>query len=368
MNDEKREPYRVLQVIGKMGLGGAENLIMNIYRSIDKSKVQFDFLVNDDGIFDDEIKNMGGNIYKIPALQKIGGFSYSKKLRKFLLEHPEYEIIHSHMDQVSGIILQIAKKAGVKARISHSHNTNCYNTGIARLYKSYLATKINKNATNLIGCSKEAAKWLFKTRSEEAFILRNGIDLKRFTFSPKQREEVRKELNLNENTFIIGHVGRYNIQKNHRFIVEIFAEYSKTNPNAILLLCGSGENENIKRMVTQYNLKNKVIFYEPTQQIEKIYSAIDFFLFPSLFEGMPLTLIEAQAEGLPVLASDVITRESKVSNNVIYYSLEHSAEEWSKQISKKTDRSQIATKELLEYDCEKNAERLLEYYNKLCKK
>lgn len=363
------EQYRVLHVIGRMSLGGAENLLMNLYRYINRDKIQFDFLVNNDGVFDEEIKKMGGNIYKIPALQKVGPISYKKRLIKFLRQHPEYKIIHSHMDQVSGFILEIAKKAGIKIRISHSHNTNSYKKGLARMYKEYLATKIGKNATHMIACSKEAAEWLFKEKSSEAFILHNGIDLNRFLFNKEQRNTIREELNLNADTLVIGHVGRFNLQKNHKFLVEIFSEYHKINPNSVLLLCGSGEQEEtIRKLVEQLNLTEQVIFYKPTKQVEKVYSAMDFFLFPSLFEGMPLTLIEAQAEGLPVLASDVITKESKVSDFINYYGLENSAKSWSNQINNmiKTDRKQIMTKELEEYDCEKNAQRLLEYYNTIC--
>lgn len=234
------EEIRVLHVFRNMNLGGSQALVMNIYNKIDRKKVQFDFLVSEDGIYDEEIKKMGGRIYKIPYITKVGQKQFAKELKQFFIKHKEYNIVHSHLNQITGVILEEAKKAGVTNRIAHSHSTNNRNNIIIKLYKSYLQSKIKDSATNLFACSKEAAKWLYKSNSENAKILVNGIDLKEYTFSEEKRKEVRESLKIGQDTIVVGHVGRMDYAKNHMFLLDIFHQYQKINSNSILLLVGDG--------------------------------------------------------------------------------------------------------------------------------
>ncbi len=194
---------RVLQVIRAMNIGGAETFIMNMYRNIDREKIKFDFLVSDDGKYDDEIKTLGGKIYKIPYITSVGQLKYVQHLKNFFNSHPEYQIVHSHIDQVSGIILETAKKCGVKTTLSHSHNTRNSNGIVGKIYKEYLQSKINKNSDVKLACGDDAAKWLYKRESVNATVINNGIDTNKFLFSSEYRKEKRKFLGVEESTVVI---------------------------------------------------------------------------------------------------------------------------------------------------------------------
>lgn len=197
------ECVRVLQVIRAMNIGGAETFIMNVYRNIDREKVKFDFLVSGDGKYDEEIRKLGGKIYKIPYITEVGQIRFVQNLKNFFHTHPEYQIVHSHIDQVSGIILETAKKCGVKTTISHSHNTRNSNGIIGKIYKMYLQSKINKNSDIKLACGNDAAKWLYKPEASKAIVVNNGIDTDRFLFSKEHRDEKRKALGVDENTVVI---------------------------------------------------------------------------------------------------------------------------------------------------------------------
>lgn len=319
------EPIRVLQVIGGMNFGGAENFLMNMYRNIDRTKVQFDFLVNRKGVFDDEIKELGGNVYYIPALQKVGPIIYVHNLKNFL-NNNNYSIVHSHLNQVTGLILETAKKCGVKVRIAHCHSSSnsSYNF-ITRIYKNYLNTKINKNATIFFACSEIAAQWLFKEKANEAIIIKNAIDIDRFKFNEEKRKLIRKELKINENEIVVGHVGRFSTVKNHKFLIEIFNEFQKNNENTKLLLVGDGPLRNeIENQTAELNITDKVILVGNKKNVEDYYNAMDLFVFPSLYEGLPLTVIEAQINGLSCYLSDTISREVDITSSICFISLSSS--------------------------------------------
>jgi glycosyltransferase involved in cell wall biosynthesis len=301
-------PLRILHVVVNMNRGGAETLIMNMYRHINRNKVQFDFLTCKEGVFDKEIIKMGGTIHRIPYISDVGHFKYQKVLEKFFLEH-HYKIVHSHMDKMSGFVLLAARKAGIPIRISHSHNTSSEGGVAARAYKWYAGQFILSNATNLFACSNEAAQWLFQKKSNSTKILKNGIESKKFVFSRKLRKQVRNELELADDSFVLGHVGRFNHQKNHSFLIDLFYQYSKINPQAILLLVGDGTlKQEIERKVADLYLTEKVILLGVREDINRILQAFDVFVFPSLHEGLPVSLIEAQAAGLPCVISDVISQ------------------------------------------------------------
>lgn len=357
---------RVLHVFRNMNLGGSQAFVMNIYNKINRERVQFDFLVSEDGAYDKEIQSLGGKIYKIPYLTQVGQKKYSKELKNFFLEHKDYNIVHSHLNQISGIVLEAAKKAGIKNRIAHSHSTNNRNNLIVRLYKQYLQGKINGNATKLFACSEKAAKWLYKSKYKEAKIINNGIDLKKYDFSEEKRKRIRKELNIEKDIIVIGHVGRLDHAKNHLFLLDIFYQYLNLNPKSILLLVGDGDNKKrIEEKAEKLGIGNKIIFIGAKKAID-YYNAMDIFVFPSLYEGFGMVLIEAQASGLYCLSSDRVPKETNATGKCYFMSLEKNEKEWAKKIeetinlSKNEKRKNTVPSD--KYDIEVVAEELENLY------
>lgn len=336
---------------------------MNMYRNIDRSKIQFDFIVHKEGIFDNEIKNMGGNVFKLDYINKIGPYSYKKQLEKFFKEHSEYKIIHSHLNQVTGIVLEVAKKCKIPIRIAHSHNTKASGNFITKIYKAHLGKKIKENATINLACGEAAGKWLYKT--EPFIIIKNGINLEKFKFNNLYREEIRTELKIDDDKVIIGHVGRFEAQKNHKFIIDIFNNIVKKNKNYILVLIGTGKlKEEIMVKVKTYGIEENVKFLDVRDDVYKIYSAMDFFLFPSLHEGFPLTLIEAQASGLKIICSDRISENTNITKKIKYISLNKNAEYWANYIlnlecTRNADISELYAQE---YGDKENAKLLEDVY------
>ncbi|MBT2657080.1 glycosyltransferase family 1 protein [Bacillus sp. ISL-18] len=323
-------PLRILHVVVNMNRGGAETLIMNLYRNMDRSKVQFDFLTSKEGVFDKEIIELGGIIHRIPYINNVGHFKYLENLFNFFSSNKQYSIVHSHMDKMSGLILKTAKKAGIQFRISHSHNTNSEGGLLAKCYKWYAGGFIEKCATDLIACSSEASKWLFGRRTGDALILKNGIDYEKFKYSPIVSNNIRQELNLNNNELLVGHVGRFCHQKNHEFLLEIFSEIIKIRPNSYLLLVGEGPlKKSMEEKAEKNGLLNKVKFLGLRSDINHLVQAFDLMIFPSFHEGLPVTLIEAQGAGLPCLVSDSITKEVDIGAGLISYkNLNDSPKKW----------------------------------------
>jgi glycosyltransferase involved in cell wall biosynthesis len=304
------DPIRILQVVVNMNRGGAETLLMNLYRNMDRSKVQFDFLTCKPGVFDAEIEEMGGTIHRIPYVSDIGHAKYVHALEHFFETHPNYKIVHAHMDKMSGFVLRAAKKAGTPVRIAHSHNTSSEGGVAARAYKWVAGTFISSCATHFVACSNKAAKWLFTNKMNKAMILKNGIESEKFAFSPAIREQVRQELELPSDSYVLGHVGRFAHQKNHSFLIDIFAQLHQEKSNTVLILAGDGPlRAEIEQKVEGLHLQNKVKFLGVRSDITRLLQAFDMFVFPSLHEGLPVTLIEAQGAGLPCLVSDEITEE-----------------------------------------------------------
>ncbi|OIK09376.1 glycosyl transferase family 1 [Bacillus sp. MUM 116] len=313
-------PLRVLHVVVNMNRGGAETLIMNLYRNIDRQKVQFDFLTCKEGVFDAEIEKLGGKIHRIPYISEVGHFGYIKELKKFFIENNHYKIVHSHMDKMSGLVLREANLVGIPIRISHSHNTSSEGGIAAKIYKWYAGKWILPNATNLFACSKIAAEWLFKNNTNPIQIIKNGIECEKFSFSQVTREEVRKDLNINNNQLVIGHVGRFNHQKNHAFLINLFEKYHKINPDSVLILIGDGPLRlNIQTQVEELKLENYVKFLGIRNDIHRLLQAFDLFIFPSLHEGLPVSLIEAQAAGLKCLISENISHEVDMGSNLVEF-------------------------------------------------
>ncbi|MDT8861107.1 glycosyltransferase family 1 protein [Alkalihalobacillus sp. MEB130] len=326
------DPIRVLHVVVNMNRGGAETLLMNLYRNIDRSTVQFDFLTCKEGVFDDEIKNMGGNVYRIPYITEKGHFGYIKELEQFFSSHSQYKIVHSHMDKMSGFVLRAANKYKIPVRIAHSHNTSSEGSLPAKMYKWYAGKHIVQNATHLLACSEAAARWLYQGKTKDVKILQNGIECEKFMFSEEVRKETRTELNLG-NEFIIGHVGRFNHQKNHVFLLDIFSDVCREVPNAKLVLVGDGPlRKEIEAKVKTLQLEDKVLFLGVRSDIDRLLQCFDVFVFPSLHEGLPVTLIEAQGAGLPCIVSDQITNEVDMGVKLVQYCSLDGKMRWVEQI------------------------------------
>lgn len=316
-------PIRVLHAVVNMNRGGAETLLMNLYRNVDRSKVQFDFLTSRPGVFDEEITEMGGTIHRIPHITDDGHLSYRKALNLFFESHNKYRIIHSHMDKMSGFILRAAHKAGVPIRIAHSHNTMSEGGYVARLYKWYIGTYITSSATDRLACSNAAARWLFADKVGKTQILHNGVECDRFEFNAVTRADMRAELGIGEATFVIGHVGRFLQQKNHAYLIERFAELQSGIKDSILLLAGDGPlRAEMEHKVNKLNIAHKVKFLGVRGDIDRLLQCFDAFVFPSFHEGLPVTLVEAQGAGLPCVISDTITSEVDMGLGLIdFFSL-----------------------------------------------
>lgn len=361
MND----PIRILQVVTHMNRGGLESMLMNYYRNIDRNTIQFDFLThrpeNEKKDFDDEIKAMGGIIYHLPVMNPLS-LEYRHALNTFFKEHPEYKIVHVHQDCMSSIVLKYAQKNGVPIRIAHSHNTMQ-----DKNYKYYLKMHYKKQipayATDLFSCGREAGNWMFGGRRYK--ILNNAIDVDRYRFDETMRNEYRARLGVSDK-FVIGHVGRFCAQKNHEYLIRIFSVIAESNRDTVLLLIGTGELQNrIKSLVDALGLETRVKFLGVRDDIPPILMAMDCFLFPSLYEGLPVTLMEAQASGLPCIISQTVTDEVMVTDLITRMDLKDSPDEWSRQIQgqKVPDRVAYADKvKAARYDIKSEANHLAQFY------
>lgn len=304
------DPIRILHVVVNMNRGGAETLLMNLYRNVDRTKIQFDFLTCKEGAYNSEITKMGGIIHRIPYVSDIGHTKYIQALDQFFTSHTTYKIVHAHMDKMSGFVLRSAQKAGIPVRIAHSHNTSSEGGLAAKVYKWFAGTFIASCATHFVACSNKAAQWLFANQRTKVMVLKNGIESEQFAYSPMVREEVRSELQIAPDTFVLGHVGRFNHQKNHTFLLDVFAELNREKPDTMLVLAGDGPlREEIERKAKALQLQDKVKFLGVRSDIARLLQGLDMFVFPSLHEGLPVTLIEAQGAGLPCMISDEITQE-----------------------------------------------------------
>lgn len=357
---------RVLQVVDSMNMGGIQTFLMNIYRNIDKNKVQFDFLIKSrKDEFEKEIKELGGNIYRIPPRNK-GIITYKKKLEEFMRLHSsEYNTIHMHVSSLTDIMpIVIAKKYNIKNRFIHSHNT--HQKGIIHnIFNLINQKRIMKYATKLFACSTEAGKYCFKDKSFE--VVRNGINAKLYKYDLEIRDKKRKELKIQNDEIAFVNVGRFSKQKNHLFLLEIFKEYIKINSHALLFFVGDGElKEIIKNRIKELDLENNIRMLGIRRDINEILQAMDAFLLPSLHEGLPVVGIEAQASGLKLYTSDNVSPELKITDLVKFYSLNNTAEKWAKNIFEdmQTYKREDTYNDIVKagYDIERTTKILEKYY------
>ena len=360
------EEVRILQVVTHMERGGLESMIMNYYRHIDREKVQFDFLVHrqEQAAFDDEIESLGGRIYRLPRLVPWSK-NYLAALNRFFDEHQEFNVVHVHQDCLSSVILKAAMQHNVPVRVAHSHSAN-QDKNLKYPIKLWYKRGIPKYATNLFACGKGAGSWMFGGASYQ--IINNAIDVSAYTYDPTKRQEMRRQLGL-ENEFTIGHVGRFNQPKNHSFLLDIFAALLKKESNAVLLLAGGGEDmPKIQAKAEALDIAEHVRFLGIRSDVAGLMQAMDVFVFPSLYEGLPVTMVEAQAAGLPCIISDKVPPECIITEGLVdIMPLSAGAEAWAEKILAKraiprTDRrAEIAAHG---FDITTEAVKLQEFYLK----
>ena len=325
------KPIRVAQVMGKWVGGGVEAVVMNYYRFIDKNKIQFDFICDEDStdIPYHEIEEMGGRVILIPPYQRI--FKYQKELRK-IFRNNNYKIVHSHINTLSIFPLLAAKKVGVPIRIAHSHSTTNKKEWKKNILKQVLRPFSRLFATNYFCCSELAGRWLFGNKlynQNKVYLLNNAIDLDKFKYDEKIRKQIRSELNIDDDTLVIGHIGRFVKQKNHEFLIDIYSEIYKRNNNSLLLLVGQGpDRDKIEDKVKDLGLSNNIKFLGQRGDANRLYQAFDVFLLPSLYEGLPVVGVEAQASGLLCILSSAMTKETKVLDITTFVDLSNTKEEW----------------------------------------
>lgn len=336
-------PIHVLHAVGNMGMGGYETLIMNIYRNIDRDKVQFDFMIHTahEGEYAEEIKSLGGHIYHMPVLiQKPKVyywryFDYKKALNDLFSAHPEFSIVHGHMTNTASIYMPIARKyPNIRACIAHSHQSEA-TPGLQGKVTNFLQRNLPKVATDCFACSEKAAEWIYPKEmihENRVTIIRNGVETERFHYSQELGQSAKEKLGV-QGKLVVGNVARFKRQKNHQFLIEIFRELHKMYPDSILVLVGVGELlEPTKDQVRSYGLEGSVLFLGGRSDVPDLMNAFDVFLLPSLFEGLPLVGIEAQCTGLPIVTSTTVSEETNVTGNVKFLSLEASPKEWAADI------------------------------------
>ena len=371
-------PIKVLILDTVMDRGGAETMIMNYFRHIDRSRVSFDFLVHRNYIaaYEEEIASLGGRIYRICPPYPQNYFRYMREISAFFKAHPEYKIIHSNMMEIAYPAYKAAKNCGVPIRICHAHTSSpnealTVKTLIRRIYKKRMFPYI----THKFACGRNAAQYVFGT-TDDVIYMKNAIDVRQFCFHSEIRRSVRSEFHL-EGKFVIGHVGRFFTPKNHTFLIDVFAGIVRKDQNAVLMLVGGGELDDalmnhIKDKVKALGLEDNVIFTGVRSDVNRMLQAFDVFVLPSLCEGLPVVMIEAQAAGLPCVMSDRVTDECCITGNVKTLPLSDNAEEWADavlQCKGQSDRQDMSESIVAAgYDICSNARWLESFYIEQLKK
>lgn len=375
MHVREQEPIRVLQIVGRMDRGGIENFVMNIYRNIDREKVQFDFLCHygREAAFNDEIRAMGGRIYEMPAIRdethvyywKL--FEYIGALNKFFKEHKEYKIIHGQMTNTASIYMPIAKRHGVTTRIAHSHNSHG-KVGMLGVVTDILKKPVFRYATDLFACSEAAAKYFYPEsyiKAGKVKIVPNAVDAGRFRFNPEKRKQMRAEFGVGDK-LVIGCVGRFRTEKNQGFLLGVLKEALLLESNTVLLFAGDGPLEDdVKKKAVEMGIADKCIFLGMRSDIPDVMQAMDVLAMPSLFEGLPVTGIEAQAGGLPIIASSGIPEEMNAINMVEFVALDAGEKVWADKLIENAKNTRVDTLETIKaagYDIHTLIPWLQEFY------
>ena len=365
--EETKEPIRIGHIIGKWVGGGVEAVVMNYYRHIDKNKIQFDFICDEDStnIPYDEIKELGGKVILIPPYQKV--FEYNKELTKIFKDN-KYKIVHSHINTLSIFPLFAAKMAGVSVRIAHSHSTTNKKEWKKNIVKQLLRPFAKLFATDYFACSELAGRWLFGNKTFEegkVYILNNAIDVEKFKFNQEIRDKKRKELNIDEETLVIGHIGRFVAQKNHTFLIDVFNEIVKERKKVKLILVGQGPLKiEIEEKVKKLGIIDKVMFFGQRNDTNELYQAMDVFVLPSLYEGFGIVALEAQINSLNCLCSKNVPKEIKISDCVEFIDTE-SVLQWKDRILEKEIRKKLKEEnfcDIKKFDIKKETKKIENKY------
>lgn len=358
------EPIRVAQVMGYMNGGGVEAVVMNYYRHIDREKVQFDFIVCEGSTLvpREEIESLGGRIFMIPGYREMP--RYLSTLVS-LFKHERWNIVHSHVNSLSVFPLYAAKKAGVPVRIAHSHTTSGKDGLVRNLMKNGLCHFSKMYPTHYAACSACAGAWLFG-EAESVTIFPNGVDFERFGSARSRRIETRVGLGIEDDAFVLGHVGRFVPVKNHMFLLEIFKELHQIIPHARLLLVGDGPlMSDVELAAETMGLIGDTIILGQRSDIPDLLSSMDAFCLPSLYEGMPVVGVECQASGVPILVSTNVSEELRMSSLVEYESLDSSPKVWAARILDILNRPVEYFPSWMGFDIKNCSSSLCEYYLRL---
>lgn len=365
-------PIRVLQVLNVMDFGGVESVVMNYFRHINREQIQFDFAVSQDSLLPqkDEIQKLDGKIYLLPSITHI--IKYCCALKKIIQEN-NYEIVHCHMNTLNVVPLFAAYCAKTKVRICHNHTTAHRGEGKKTIMKYLLRSSCKWFATDYFACGESAARWMYGNKcfnNGRVYLMRNAIDVEKFRYNAAVRNRLRKQAGLTDK-FVIGHIGRFVYQKNHTFLVDVFFEIYKRKPDAVLLLVGEGELEEIiKEKVKSLGIEQSVIFYGTTMDTSILYQVMDVFLFPSYYEGFGMAAVEAQCSGLYVVASEYIPKEAKITDLFQYSSLKYKSSNWAQDILNncknfhERDKAYLLVKEK-GFSIHSEAGKLIEHYLKM---
>lgn len=382
------EAVRVLHVLGNTNLGGAESRIMDLYRHTDRNRVQFDFLVHsgEEGFYEKEIRELGGRIFRVPRFRIYNYFSYRKALKEFFQKHHEFALVQGHMTSTAAIYLPIAKKAGVKKTAAHARSAGV-DKGLKGIMTRFLRRNLADKADYLFTCSEFAGISVYGEKAVQegkTIFIPNAIDCAEFTFDPEKRKKMCEELGLTD-ALIIGHVGRFHYAKNHEYLLRVFAELCRmsagaggstaetgADQNYHLILLGEGPlMEDTRKLAEELGVVDRVHFLGNHKNIADYYQAMDYFVYPSRYEGMPGTIVEAQASGLPCLMSDTICREVIVTELVETMSIEKEPKVWAEGlqrridalVSKQENREKYAAKMAAAgFDVQAQAERMMRFY------
>lgn len=361
------KPIKVLQMISSLYCGGSQMMVMNLYKNIDKSKVQFDFVVDHPEYKEllPIVEEYGGKVYTVPAFNGFNLFEVIKAWNKLFIDHPEYKILHSHTRSYASIYLPIARKHKVKT-IIHSHNTSNGKKKNA-IFKAILQYPLRFVSDYYMACSVDAGKWLFGdgiVNSNKFNVLYNAIDYKKFEFNKKIRDKYRKDFNIGNKTVYI-QVGSFSEQKNHSFTLNLFSEILKKKNDCFLVLVGDGEYRNdIEKQIEQLSLKENVMLLGKRDDVASLLMMADCYLMPSVFEGLSVAAIEAQASGITCLLSDTVSKDVKIADFVEFLPLDINT--WLDKCLNKFDRNNIQKNDdYLKYNILNSVKWLEKYYENI---
>ena len=335
------EPIRVLHVFAALDSGGVANFVMNTYRRIDREKIQYNFAITggEKSLLDEEAEALGARLFYFDTSK-----SLTDNLKDVLKNDGPFAVVHSHVFFYSGLVVREAKLFGVPVRIAHAHNAHTgESTSLPRkVYEAMMRRLIKSNSTIMMGCSEKACRYVFGEdcmSDSRTVVMPDGIDCERFAFDENARKKVRAEYGL-DSSFVVGHVGHFNPAKNHEKILSVFASLVKQREDAKLFLVGDGELEADVRLKTEeLGLSDKVVFAGAHRDVENMYQAMDVFLFPSRYEGFGMAMIEAQANGLACVASDVVPEDTNADGRAVYISLEETDDTWADALKAAARRS-----------------------------